>query len=310
MIGDYWTKVKLERIESFLPFFIDSNYKRYVTMYIDPFGGNGEVGLRSLLISRKRQGFFALPDPFINGSAKRALEIERTFSKYYFSDINETNCQNLRSFRDDFPDIADKIHVECGDANEIVLKICYKTDWQSSRAVFFLDPPGMQVDWRTIEAIAKTKAADMWYLFPLAQAVNRLLKCNGRIAASSREALTRLFGDPNWENEFYRPPKLRGFFPELNDRVVKCASLKTITDYLVRRLETVFPFVVDKPLPLYNRRNSPLFLLCYASSDANAHDRLSIAREIAGIPSTAMQFTVRLKERLSIKHIRFVGRCR
>jgi hypothetical protein len=33
--------------------------------------------------------------------------------------------------------------------------------------VLFLDPYGMQVDWTTIEAIARTKAIDLRVLFPL-----------------------------------------------------------------------------------------------------------------------------------------------
>jgi three-Cys-motif partner protein len=44
-------------------------------------------------------------------------------------------------------------------------KIC-DNDWRSHRAVLFLDPYGMQVEWQTIEAIAKTAAIDLWLLFP------------------------------------------------------------------------------------------------------------------------------------------------
>ncbi len=39
----------------------------------------------------------------------------------------------------------------------------------------FLDPYGMQVEWSTIEALAATKAIDLWYLFPLGVGVARLL---------------------------------------------------------------------------------------------------------------------------------------
>lgn len=49
--------------------------------------------------------------------------------------------------------------------------------WRSfrRRAVVFLDPFGMQVEWRTIERIGQTKAIDLWILFPLGVAVNRFL---------------------------------------------------------------------------------------------------------------------------------------
>ena len=39
--------------------------------------------------------------------------------------------------------------------------LCHK-DWSSHRAVLFLDPYGMQVEWTTIEAIARTGAIDLW----------------------------------------------------------------------------------------------------------------------------------------------------
>ncbi len=50
------------------------------------------------------------------------------------------------------------------DANEHLLWWCRATDWKRHRAVVFLDPYGVQVEWRTIEAIAQTKGIDLWLL--------------------------------------------------------------------------------------------------------------------------------------------------
>jgi three-Cys-motif partner protein len=66
------------------------------------------------------------------------------------------------------------IQIRPGDANVEIQELC-KKDWSSHRAVLFLDPYGMQVEWKTIEAIAATKAIDLWLLFPLGIGVNRLL---------------------------------------------------------------------------------------------------------------------------------------
>jgi hypothetical protein len=52
----------------------------------------------------------------------------------------------------------------------------------------FLDPYGMQVEWSTIEALAATKAVDLWYLFPLGVGVARLLTHSGEI-------------DEGWQNQ-------------------------------------------------------------------------------------------------------------
>ncbi len=35
---------------------------------------------------------------------------------------------------------------------------CAKRNWKKCRAVVFLDPFGNQVEWKTIEAIARTKS--------------------------------------------------------------------------------------------------------------------------------------------------------
>ena len=77
-------------------------------------------------------------------------------------------------------------------------------DWSSHRAVLFLDPYGMQVDWTTIEAIARTKAIDLWVLFPLGIGVNRLLTKSGDIPDSWRRRLDLLLGTEDWYEEFYR----------------------------------------------------------------------------------------------------------
>ncbi len=51
----------------------------------------------------------------------------------------------------------------------------------------------MQVDWKTIEAVAATKAIDLWLLFPLGVGVNRLLTRSGdsRLVASSLDGAAR-----------------------------------------------------------------------------------------------------------------------
>ena len=74
-----------------------------------------------------------------------------------------------------FPQKASAIQVVRQDANDYLKEWCTRMDWQTCRAVIFLDPYGMQVEWSLIEAIAKTEAVDLWVLFPLGVAVNRLL---------------------------------------------------------------------------------------------------------------------------------------
>ena len=67
---------------------------------------------------------------------------------------------------------------------------------------FFSNPYGMQVEWTTIEAIAATKAIDLWILFPLGIGVNRLLTKSGDIPESWRKRLELLLRNR---------PMVRGF---------------------------------------------------------------------------------------------------
>jgi three-Cys-motif partner protein len=66
--------------------------------------------------------------------------------------------------------------IECyrDDANVLVRAICKGNRWRapraagrSARAVLFLDPYGMQVEWQTLQSIRETRAIDLLYLFPI-----------------------------------------------------------------------------------------------------------------------------------------------
>src|SRR5215813_12690002 len=58
----------------------------------------------------------------------------------------------------------------------------------------------MEVAWVTIEAIAQTQAIDLWLLFPLGQAVNRLLTRHGPPEGLWAQRLTQMFGTEAWKD--------------------------------------------------------------------------------------------------------------
>lgn len=105
-------------------------------------------------------------DPFIKGSTERALQLGEAFDQYIFIERSAQKVQRLAELRKMYPDIAARISIAQGDANTELQKFAVQTNWRRTRAVVFLDPFGNNVEWRTIEAIARTKAIDLWYLFP------------------------------------------------------------------------------------------------------------------------------------------------
>jgi three-Cys-motif partner protein len=151
-----------------------------------------------------------------------------------------------------------------------------------NRAVIFLDPYGMEVEWKTIECIAHTQAIDLWILFPLGQAVNRLLTKNQPPKGAWADRLTKFFGTDNWKEAFYRQKQQKDLFGT-QDAFVKEADFDSIGEYFVTRLKTIFAKVADNPLPLRNSKNVPLFLLCFAAANPDKADlAVRIAQHILG----------------------------
>jgi three-Cys-motif partner protein len=127
----------------------------------------------------------------------------------------------------------------------------------------FLDPYGMDVSWKTIEAIANTRAIDLWYLFPLGVGVNRLLKNDGKITPGRLKKLNSIFGTTNWIDEFYKTKTVSHLFGE-DEITRKIVDNDYISKYIVKRLKTVFTGVAENPLKLFNVKRNPIYLLCFA----------------------------------------------
>ena len=123
--------------------------------------------------------------------------------------------------------------------------MCEK-DWSGHRAVLFLDPYGMEVEWKTIEAIAATKAIDLWLLFPLGIGVNRLLTRSGEIPEQWRKKLNLLLGTNEWYQEFYKVRTTPALFDDDTTHIVK-AKMETIGRYFNNRLKEVRNCILDKP---------------------------------------------------------------
>jgi len=62
----------------------------------------------------------------------------------------------------------------------------------------------MEVDWSTLEAIAKTGAIDVWYLFSMSGFYRQATRDHGSLDEDKRAALTRMLGTDAWESELYK----------------------------------------------------------------------------------------------------------
>jgi three-Cys-motif partner protein len=284
--GGDWTAEKLERVRRYLLAYTKIMSRQpFEFSYIDAFAGTGYVE-----IHQGDTGAFPIPDlieeepqRFINGSARIALEVDPRFTQYIWIEKSEKRCQELYQLKEEFPDRSGSIQILISEANQAIQKICLETDWRKNRAVIFLDPYGMQVNWETIEAIAATRAIDMWLLFPLGVGVNRMLKKDGNMDESWMKKLDNLFGTHEWYDNFYQIKTTGGLFGEMI-MTEKTATIPAISAYFVDRLKTVFAGVAENPLSLYNTKNNPLFLLCFAAGNPKgAPIALRIAQHILGM---------------------------
>lgn len=173
--------------------------------YIDAFAGTGYRELKGTGIQPNLLSELAdiEPQSFLQGSARIALECTPSFHSYIFIEKTKGKLAELQnSLSREFPEKAKHIMFIRGDANTVIQHLCER-DWRLHRAVLFLDPFGMQVAWPTLEAIAKTQAIDLWILFPLGVAVNRMLTKDGQIDEKWKSKLDEIFGRRDWYDTFY-----------------------------------------------------------------------------------------------------------
>lgn len=286
--GGEWTSEKLERVRKYLTAYttiFDRNprAKKLTCVYVDAFAGTGYRSQpRQMSGSDLPLPELTAPDntAFLKGSARIALEVEPPFRRYLFIEQDRERAKELEALKAEFTDKINRIHIEVANANSYLMQWCANTDWRFTRAVVFLDPYGMQVEWPLIRAIAQTQAIDLWILFPLGMAVNRLLTKAEPPPEEWAQALTRLFGTDEWKATFYPQKKVLTLFGE-EDLQSKQANFVQIGQFFVDRLKTVFTAVAENPLPLFNSRNVPLYLLCFAAGNPKgAPTAIKIAQHI------------------------------
>ncbi len=264
--GGDWTVIKLDKVEKYLDAYTTALKRvKFKLCYIDAFAGNGAVKLNDLEST--------------DGSALRALKYP--FDRFYYIDCKQENCQKLDEIRKRYPDR--EIYIDCCDSND-ALSTIHQYDWIRNgwRGVIFLDPYAMDLDWASLENIAKTEAFDVWYLFPLSALLRNLANDSGAIKDSNFETITRFLGTDEWYSTLYRPYSFHqtSFFNDEDDEeTLKRVGADHVIEYILKRLGTLFT-VSDTPLILRNGRNSPLFLLCFMVSSKNSR-AIEIAMRIA-----------------------------
>ena len=264
--GGRWTSIKLAAVEDYLPeytkiFTKNPGARHFSTMYVDAFAGTGRIAYMPDL----QDALFRDREQYVKGSAARALEVKPEFNRYIFIESDPDRYAVLEQLKVAHPEKSERIEVRNEDANLFLKRWCAQTDWKRWRAVVLLDPYAMDVPWSTIEALARTKGIDLWWLFPCG-AFNRLLTRGAKPPQPWRDALTRICGTDAWEQRFYEVQTHDGLFGPMQTEQ-KISSFAGINAFLRERLESIFVGVAKQPLYLVNSQNTPIFMLFFAASN-------------------------------------------
>ena len=287
--GGRWTEEKLDAFEKYVNAYLTimNSYREkcnWKLIYFDGFAGSG-----SRNETKKEKNSDLLQELFkdlsldeeeletYKGAAERVLSIsQRGFDYYYFVDKDKESSLKLHELLAPFENDKTLVYRN-SDANKQVEMLAQAMhNDKCLTALVLLDPFGMQVDWRSIELLRGTRT-DLWILIPTGVIVNRLLdrKCE----LTHIEKLSSFFGkDEEFLKEFfYKKKKVDNLFgeTEIVEKVKK--PIEKIAELYIDQLKTIFDYVTEKPLVLYNTRNTPIFHFACASNNATA---ISIASQI------------------------------
>ncbi|HKZ85816.1 MAG TPA: three-Cys-motif partner protein TcmP [Anaerolineae bacterium] len=271
--GGSWTERKLAALRAYLVQYQVIFKKHPVarnlrTVYVDAFAGTGDRDARPGQTTVSLFGYGDETREFQQGSARVALNLEDKFDQYIFIDQKVGHIEALRKLVErELPALAPQCEFVHGDANTWLQSWCAGQNWRVQRAVVFLDPYGMSVAWETIEAIARTRAIDLWILFPFAIGANRMMPGDVLPEKDWAVILTKVFGTVDWIKRFYAKRSDTDLFGTQLDSVTKIAGMDEILEFFLERLRTVFPHVVQKPMILYNSNKTPMYALCFAAGN-------------------------------------------
>ena len=264
--GGLSTDLKLTLVEGYLKAFTTALRPIFRELwYIDAFAGTG-FRTKHLAAAEASLVEPAMEEQVLQlrGSAKIALDVSPEFDRIILIDQSKRHCDALRNLAFEYG--TRRVDVLEGDANLQIRFLLDGQKWNNRRAVMFLDPYGMNVDWETLKLIKATEAIDVWYLVSLAGMFRQAARKGNALDEGKRAALTRMLGTDEWEQKWYEAENSPDLFGHTQDSTSRTANVDRMEDYMRSRLSTLFPKVL-KPLRLNNDRGAPMFALFFAISN-------------------------------------------
>ncbi len=266
--GGNWTESKMEIVVSYAKAYLTimKEQKWAKTIYFDGFAGSGIIETDD-------------SEEKIKGTALRILDITEPseFDMYYFVELDEKHKQDLdKQIQENY--FGRNIHIANADCNEKLVKLAeYLAANKAFRALAFIDPYGMSVNWNSIEAL-RGLGVDLWILVPTGIGINRLLKSDGNISEAWLLKLEKFLGLPQVEikNHFYKSQSVNTLFGLQTTIEKERDTVNKAGELYRQRLNTVFKFVSDS-FVMKNTTNSIMYHFMMATNNPSA---LKIANDV------------------------------
>lgn len=231
-----WTGIKLHYLDRYLQAYVTAAKSSLKRTYLDAFAGCGECVLKDT-------------GTVIDGSALRALKTVPPFTEYHFIEMDHDVARHLLENVGGY----DNVRVYQGDCNQLIVDEVLRPGGMSQRAASFafLDPPGLNLRWVTIEALAKfrydprhQRKMELLILYPFDMVINAKL-----FNPSVADTLDAFFGGRKWRDVLTESQQLGEKLPQRRERFVQfyCDNVKALG------YTYVYPHgpIYDKSRPLY-----------------------------------------------------------
>ncbi len=248
-----YAKEKLDILKRFLYMFTTSMRKKSWTAlnYIDLEAGPGKNRLRET-------------NEIVLGSPLLALTTEHPFDNYFFVEKKGENFESLQIRANESP-LAGRIKMYHGDCNMEINNIVRdiklidsrsKADSWGSLNLVFIDPQGLEVNWETIEVLARQTRSDLIINFSTS-GITRNIKEQSQ--SSNETKIDRFFGTREW----------RQIYEQLPNRLNYTEVRRKMLDFYSKRLSEL-SYLTTLPNGEYivlNSKNRQLYSLICASKN-------------------------------------------
>lgn len=250
-IGD-WSELKLEILAKYATAYTTILHSKGLhPIYIDGFAGAGEH------ISR-------LTGELVPGSPLNALAIKPPFEKIHLVDLKQERVENLeRLAAGDH-----RVKLYQGDANSFLLEQVFPsiTYGAYERALCVLDPYGLNLNWKVIEAAGKSGIIEIFLNFPVMDMNRNVLWRSGDAPVENLVRMGAFWGDDSWRDVAYSSQEHLFGEPEKQSNEAVVAGFQD-------RLKRVagFKYVPD-PAPMRNSIGRVVYYLFFAAQQPEASD--------------------------------------